>query len=80
MKMPNICIREMTTSSRNSDEKLNFNMQEMKLDFYLSSCIKLNSKNVKDLNIKPGIQNLTEGKVENCAGNLYVNLTQAIVF
>jgi hypothetical protein len=35
----------------------------MKIDPYLSTCTKLKSKWVKDLNIKPDTLNLIEGKV-----------------
>ena len=59
----------------------------MKIDPYLSPCIKLKSKWIKDLNIKPATLNLIEKKVVstlehigtgdhflniNPAGNIYI--------
>jgi hypothetical protein len=35
------------------------------MDLYLSPCTKLNSKWIKDLNIKPNTLNLIEQKLEN---------------
>jgi hypothetical protein len=39
--------------------------RRMKIDPYLAPCIKLNSKRIKDLNIKPDTLNLIEEKVGN---------------
>ena len=52
----------------------------MKIDPYLSPCIKFKSKWIKDLNIKPIIQNFIEEKVGSTLecisiGDLFLNIT-----
>ena len=42
-----------------------FVCRRMQMDLYLSPCTKLNSKWIKDLNIKPNTLNLIEQKLEN---------------
>ena len=54
----------------------------MKIDPYLSSCTKLKSKWIKDLNIKPATLNLIEEKVRNTlerigTGDHFLNITPA---
>ena len=54
----------------------------MKIDPYLSTCTKLKSKQIKDLNIKPATLNLREEKVGNTlerigTGNHFLNRTPA---
>ena len=56
--------------------------RRMKIDPYLSSCTKLKSKWIKDLNIKPATLNLTEEKVGSTLerigiGNHFLNITPA---
>jgi hypothetical protein len=38
----------------------------MEIDLYLSSCTKIKSHWIKDLNIKPDMLNLMGKKVDNC--------------
>jgi hypothetical protein len=40
----------------------------MQTDSYLSPCTKLTTKWIKDINMKPGMLNLIEEKVENNFG------------
>jgi hypothetical protein len=52
----------------------------MKIDLHLSPWTKLNSKWLKDLNIKPDILNIIEQKVGNtlkciCTGDNFLNIT-----
>ena len=54
----------------------------MKIDPYLSSCTKLKSKWIKDLNIKPATLNLIEEKGVSTlerigTGNHFLNITPA---
>jgi hypothetical protein len=48
--------------------KLDCVCTRMQIDPYLPLCTKLNSKWIKDLNIKPDMLNLMEEKVENNLG------------
>ena len=54
--------------------------RRMKIDLHLSPWTKLNSKWLKDLNIKPDILNIIEQKVGNtlkciCTGDNFLNIT-----
>jgi hypothetical protein len=40
--------------------------RRMEIDLYLSSCTKIKSHWIKDLNIKPDMLNLMGKKVDNC--------------
>jgi hypothetical protein len=62
-------------------EKLNICMRKLKLDSCHSPCTTINSKQIKDLNIRPETLNLGQERIQNTLehvgiGNNFLNSTQ----